>query len=71
MRRFKPKDLRERIAVELARQAGFESAAMIRQHIENADRILDIILQDLEDYLYWDEEGVKEHLKSGTPNPSR
>lgn len=71
MSRFKPKTLRERIAQEVAAVQGFESAAMIRKRLPHADRILSIILEDLEAYLYWDEEGVKDHLKTGAANPSR
>ena len=41
--RFKPKDLRERVAQRLAAADGFETADMIRKRLPLADEIISMI----------------------------
>lgn len=62
MRPFRPSNLLEAIAQQIAAAKGNESAAMVRKEIRYAAEILRIVAEDLKLYLIHDEEGAVEHL---------
>jgi hypothetical protein len=64
MSRFKPQNLCDLIAVELATAQGYETANMIRKQIPLAVRILSIVAADVDEWMTFDEEDVVGYLKA-------
>lgn len=70
MTRFKPKDLREAVALEIALSQGWESADMVRKRLPLAGKILELVAGELGRFVIHDEEGALECIRaaaSGAP----
>ncbi len=64
MTRFKPQDLREAVALEIALAEGWESAAMVRKRLPLAGKILQLVAAELERFVVHDEEGALECIRA-------